>query len=166
MVMGHRCIYTDPAYNMGDFLKLRNVIRVHGEWHPPATLACYSRPFDELDGTVLACLGASLVLRANGSSVPPRPPEQKRTQRVLVKFKPKSTSFNPVGDLFTMGPRGALTSVATGAAGASAAAADIEPGLDDFIVSSRRRVVGRGKIDRNPQGAGVSIAICLSVPYQ
>lgn len=29
--MGHRCIYTDPAYNMGDFLKPRNVIRVQGE---------------------------------------------------------------------------------------------------------------------------------------
>lgn len=29
--MGHRCIYTDPGYNMADFLKPRNVIRVQGE---------------------------------------------------------------------------------------------------------------------------------------
>ncbi|CAM9440186.1 unnamed protein product [Ectocarpus sp. 6 AP-2014] len=28
---GHRCIYTDPAYVMGDFLKPKNIIRVQGE---------------------------------------------------------------------------------------------------------------------------------------
>ncbi|CAB1111112.1 unnamed protein product [Ectocarpus sp. CCAP 1310/34] len=28
---GHRCIYTDPAYVMGDFLKPENIIRVQGE---------------------------------------------------------------------------------------------------------------------------------------
>ncbi|CAN0081825.1 unnamed protein product [Scytosiphon promiscuus] len=31
MRLGHRCIYTDPAYNMAEFLKPKNVIRVHGE---------------------------------------------------------------------------------------------------------------------------------------
>lgn len=34
VVTGHRCIYTDPKYNMGDFLKPRNVIRVHGKPSP------------------------------------------------------------------------------------------------------------------------------------
>lgn len=28
---GHRCIYTDPGYVMGDFLKPKNIIRVQGE---------------------------------------------------------------------------------------------------------------------------------------
>ncbi|CAM9276018.1 unnamed protein product [Ectocarpus sp. 12 AP-2014] len=28
---GHRCIYTDPAYVMGDFVKPKNIIRVQGE---------------------------------------------------------------------------------------------------------------------------------------
>lgn len=31
MKEGHRCIYTDPAYNMGDFLKPKNIVRVQGE---------------------------------------------------------------------------------------------------------------------------------------
>eukprot|EP00752_Nemacystus_decipiens_P002143 g2042.t1 len=31
VVTGHRCIYTDPAYNMGDFVKRGNVIRVYSE---------------------------------------------------------------------------------------------------------------------------------------
>lgn len=51
MVTGHRYIYTDPAYNMGDFLKPRNVIRVHSKQSPGG--ACYSRAFDALDGTLL-----------------------------------------------------------------------------------------------------------------
>lgn len=28
---GHRCIYTDPTYVMGDFLKPKNIVRVQGE---------------------------------------------------------------------------------------------------------------------------------------
>lgn len=28
---GHRCVYTDPVYNMKDFLKPKNVIRVQSE---------------------------------------------------------------------------------------------------------------------------------------